>query len=93
MITVYKYSLEPGDNVTVLMPEGAEILHVATQGDVPCIWARVDTERPKKPYIFHMRGTGHPNATGDHVGSFLMHNGSLVFHLFCVSPMVVRLGV
>jgi hypothetical protein len=65
------------------MPRDAEILMVAAQGDVPTLWARVMPEQEKQQRRFKLRGTGHAvDMDCQHVGSFMMRGGLLVFHLF-----------
>ena len=84
METVYKYPLGmPNDDITIEMHEGAEILYIEVQHGIPCLWARVNTNKPIERKHFRMAGTGHPlNNAGKHIGSFLMEEGKLVFHLF-----------
>ena len=86
MTTVYKYPLPIGDVVQVWMPQGAYVLYVATQGphESPYIWARVNTLSPMISHKFRFAGTGHPidDNVGRHVGSFMMQQGALVFHVF-----------
>ena len=71
------------------IPAGAQFLHVAVQGNTPCLWGMVDPESPEAPYHFRLYGTGHfiqsdipGRRLGRHLGTFLVHGGSLVFHLF-----------
>ena len=66
------------------MPAGAEILHVEVQHGVPCLWALVETDRELVQRAFRIFGTGHriDVPVRKHVASFLMHDGSLVWHLF-----------
>jgi len=82
---VYKYQL-PGlsDWITMWMPAGAEPLCVQVQNDQPCMWARVDISQPPTVYHFRVAGTGHDlgSNVGRHIGSFQMHGGALVFHVF-----------
>ena len=84
---IYKYKLTLMDEITIHMPLGAKILHVECQQDIPCIWALVSPENRIVPHHFVMHGTGHKVSpdVGEHVGSFLMHQGQLVFHLFRAS--------
>lgn len=81
---IYKYPVSVLDTFEVLMPRGAFVLGVAVQHERPQMWARVDTSQPMLPRRFHLRGTGYPLTGGEgrFVGSFLMHDGALVFHLF-----------
>ena len=82
--TIYKYRLQQiRDRFSVPMPAGAQIVHVASQGGWPCIWAIVDTDAPEVVYDFELRGTGHElGSVGDHIGTFQLDGGGLVFHLF-----------
>lgn len=86
MITVFKYEIPMTIKSVIPLPAGAEILHVAAQGDVPMLWARVDTEAPIEPRRFLFLGTGFPfpdDAGGyEHIGSMLVRDGALVWHLF-----------
>ena len=85
MQTIYKYDLQPMDNVEIVMPAGAKILCVQMQGESPRVWALVDLGRESVKRIFHVVGTGHKHASirGDYVGTFQMYDGELVFHVFC----------
>ncbi len=83
MKTVWKFSIPVADECTIAMPKGATVLHVAAQAGTPCLWALVDSTAELEPRGFSIRGTGHDCAgVGRHVGSFLLHGGALVFHLF-----------
>lgn len=82
MLTVYKYQLNIDDHIIVDMPAGAELLFVSTQYGVPCLWARVDTTAPMVRRNLRIAGTGHSNAGGIYVGTFMLHGGALVFHVF-----------
>jgi len=86
MKTVFKYPLTVRDYVEIPMPEGAEILAVQTQHGIPCLWARVDTERPDETRHFRISGTGHELSTTDeplrYVGTFQLQDGIFVGHLF-----------
>lgn len=81
---VYKYPLPIGDWVTVAMPEGAEPLCVQMQNGAPLMWARITVGNLPAPNHFRIAGTGHDlgSNVGKHIGSFQMHGGALVFHVF-----------
>lgn len=88
MNAIWKFPFEITDDFEIEMPEEAKLLTVATQGDVPCLWAMVDPEAPKEMRKFYLAGTGHPLHNeymndNSYVGSFQMKGGALVFHLFC----------
>ena len=84
MKTVWKFPFDIHDELTIYMPKGAEIIHVDVQREIPCIWAIVDPEAEQIPMKFCLRGTGQPftGDEGEHIGSFQMSGGALVFHLF-----------
>lgn len=85
MRTVWKFELPIVDNPAVEMPVGANVLHVETQRNVPRIWALVDPEAKAEHRAFRLLGTGRPrhaDELGRFIGSFMMHDGVLVFHLF-----------
>ena len=83
---VWKFPFEVADEFYLRMPAGAEILHVDVQSGQPCLWVLVDSDRPTVARGFRLAGTGH--TIGDYspawkfVGTFLVHGGALVFHLW-----------
>ena len=89
MLTIWKFPLRVDDDVRVPMPRGAQVLAVQEQHGAPCIWALVDPEAQKDLRHFRIVGTGHPFEEADayrHLGTFQMHGGALVFHLFERKP-------
>ena len=87
MRTIWKYALEwtadpqplmiPYDSMSLLGP------HVAIQHGVICLWVEVDTEKPPREYVFHIRGTGHQVPEDvDYLGSVLTEEGAYVWHVF-----------
>lgn len=82
---IFKYSIEIVDTQSLAFPRAAIILSVQVQNGRPQIWALVDPGAPVVPRKFALRGTGH-DATGmgwaKFIGTFQMHGGDLVFHLF-----------
>lgn len=84
---VWKFPIPVDDVAKILMPKGAKILHVAEQFGIPCIWALVDTDPSVTKVIreFRFSGTGHTiydHQIGEHIGTFVMQGGQLVFHIF-----------
>lgn len=81
MKTVWKFPI--GNQV--VMPKGAQIVHVAEQdgtvGPVVTMWALVDPEAPAETRRFAELGTGHeiPDEH-EHVGTW--QSGPFVWHLF-----------
>jgi hypothetical protein len=83
--TIWKYLLKMTEFQTIDMPMDAKILSVQVQNEHPCVWAMVEPEQPKRPRNFVIQGTGLPieiDAHLDFIGTFQLHGGSLVFHLF-----------
>lgn len=84
MRSVWKFPLgvAPDDQTTeVTMPEGAQIVQFARQGDEPTVWALVDSDNPPEARRFRIFGTGHPLARGcRHVGTY--GEGPFVWHVF-----------
>ena len=83
-MTVWKFQLAVADEQIVAMPEDARVLTVQAQAGVPCLWAVVDPARPPAPRRFVTHGTGHRMLTdGDlYVGSYQLHGGAFVGHVF-----------
>ena len=87
---VYKYPIPTIDCFSLLLPRGAKVLCVQPQGDAVCIWALVDPDAEKLSRKFYIVGTGHElgsevstrDAAEAYVGTFQVHGGTLVFHLF-----------
>lgn len=89
MKAVWKFPIEAAETQAVAMPTGAQLLHVEAQGSGvgarPCVWALVDSDAPKATRLLGIVGTGHDAARVfgmPHVGSFLLGQGALVFHVF-----------
>ena len=71
--------------ITLSMPENAEILSVAAQGDDICLWARVNPNAERVNRTFLGFGTGHDipdNLQLQFVGTAHLSDGALVFHIF-----------
>ncbi len=80
---IWKFELPVEDNIVVRMPDGAQIISVDVQREIPCLWAIVDPAAALVDRNFVLRGTGHElGIVGGHVGSFLLYSGAIVFHLF-----------
>lgn len=84
MDKIWKYTLEITDKQSICMPEVSIMLDVRLQNGSPCLWVRVD---PSSPYVFkefitHVTGQDVPHETGNHIGTYQLNGGSLVFHVF-----------
>ena len=97
MITVHKYELQPQLMQTIRTRRDVQLLHADTQGpNKVMLWAKVDTDAPQESRRIVLVGTGHPmpgkkdglTIEPEHVGSFLMHGGMLVWHVFDGGPVI-----
>ncbi len=83
---IWKWTLQVTDLQQVQMPRGAQVLSVQTQGGAPQLWALVDEKAPAEPRTFATYATGNPMPEvadyGRFVGTYQMHGGALVFHVF-----------
>lgn len=85
MRTIYKYRIVPDDAHTLRLPIGAEFLSIQEQHGSPQAWFLIDPdEKVSVKRFFRVYGTGHdmPDDPGKYLGTFQLHGGSLVFHLF-----------
>ena len=89
MYTVYKYTLVEyrPTQVSVMMPEGCEILHFGlSHNGRLCIWAVVDTEIEFVTREFRVYGTGHDMGNLEdlmYIGT--THTPGAIWHLFEVN--------
>lgn len=87
---VWKYSVGRTDRFTLILPHEAQVLGVQMQGDEPCLWALVDPAAPAEPRTFCLVSTG--EAIGAevlaYVGTFHLHGGRTVLHLFEIATIV-----
>lgn len=84
-LSVWKYDVPMSDTFTLVLPAGALLLHVGIQYGRPQLWALVNPLQSDERRHFRLAGTGHriaPTAQLAYVGSFLMSDDTLVFHLF-----------
>lgn len=59
-MVIWKFNLVITDMQEVVMPDGAELLSVANQRGVLCLWAMVDPLKEKRPRYIEIVGTGNP---------------------------------
>ena len=85
MQTIWKYELIITDIQEIEIPKNSHILTVQTQRGMPCIWAIIDSEAEKSKLKIYTFGTGNPiprNFNGEYIGTYLVKNDELVFHVF-----------
>ena len=84
---IYKYPLNYQPIQTITIPYCAAPLSVAVQYNELVLYAMVDTEKHHTTEVqVKIIGTGHefayPKATEDFQGTFVMHGGRLVWHVW-----------
>jgi hypothetical protein len=83
MNTIWKFPFEVTDYFNLSLPQGAKILTVQIQHGAPHVWVYLDPSQPTEVRSFRVAGTGHEiEPRLDYIGTFQMHGGMLVFHLF-----------
>jgi hypothetical protein len=88
MRAVWKYPLKIEDRTEVALPRGARVLTVQVVRNEVVLYAVVDPEpiRVLDRRVFLVVGTGHLHEEWldqlAYVGTFLLHDGALVFHVF-----------
>lgn len=86
MLSIYKYGIEPKNEITIELPMGAKVLNIQMQHNVPQIWCLVDPSAEMEKRSFRLFGTGHEiNESGEnllYINTFQMYEDNLVFHLF-----------
>lgn len=79
--TIYKYPL-PQRDMVIDLPQGADPVHVGTQGKAIILWVRVTTDVPSEPRTFHVRGTGEDiDITWVYIGT-VEDTNNLIWHVF-----------
>lgn len=80
---IYKYKLFPGCLQTFRLPAGAMVCTFAAQGNDLCIWVQVNPMKRTILRAFEVVPTGGMVPTdGEYVGTALMSDGALVWHLY-----------
>lgn len=86
MLTIYKYDLAPLKEQGLMLPEGAKILKVDTQLNLPKLWAMVDTSKPRKILFVRILDTGEEidKSLDDwqYIDTFQLNNGDFIHHVF-----------
>lgn len=81
---IWKYELKTGYN-RIEMHVNSEVLNVDIdqKTDLPCLWVKVDTDKPTVERIFHIYGTGHKIGIGvKYIGTFQLPGGDFIGHVF-----------
>lgn len=82
--TVWKFKINP--ETSLKLPMDWQVVDVGVQGDDAFVWILLDSSLPThtERFVAVPTGGGVPDGA-DHVGSWHMNDGSLVFHLFVLS--------
>jgi hypothetical protein len=82
--TIWKFELAVVDEQAISMPRGAVVLDVQAQRNTPCVWVQVEPDEPLVERTFYTHGTGHTvdAKAGRHLGTYQLHGGGLIFHVF-----------
>ena len=92
--SIWKYELDIKDRVEVMMPVRSRVLSVGNQRETLCLWAIVEPGGAMVKRTFMIKGTGHPYDFRDtahpaeFLGTVLMHEGALVWHVFDITKVV-----
>lgn len=82
MRRILKYSLADAFLGVYFIPGVVRVLHVGLQDDKPFIWVEADDQEDLSSasgFTVYPTG-GYPH--GEHVGTFFMDDGALVFHVY-----------
>ena len=82
MNVIWKYDTPVLDEFAVNLPEESEVVHVNSINDKPYMWVIHDPTNDYKQRTFYVKGTGHNiDPKLDHIGTFIILDGSFVGHL------------
>ena len=86
--TIWKYPLPLTDRTLYQMPKGAEILCVQLQNNEPQLWASVNPSSDTETREIITVGTGNnvPADVGRYIGTYQVHGGDFIFHVFEARP-------
>lgn len=82
MKQVWKFPISIVGRLSVQMPEDAEILSAAMQGETLCLWALVNPKAVAVSRIIHIAGTGHDLEPATRRFIATVHHRGLVWHVF-----------
>lgn len=84
MKQIWKYQLHRENN-EIDAPPIEKVLHTEQQGGSLCIWVIVDTTAERRKQTFKLVPTGVDLPEGEHVGSCMMYDGTIVLHVFKIA--------
>lgn len=84
-MVIHKETIRPGTQ-QFIWPVGSEILCIQTQKNIPVLWVlkptEYDTCEVRHVVIYATGEEFEPKKNQKYIGTFLMNDGSLVFHVF-----------
>lgn len=83
MKRIFKYVIAPTEissSVRVTMNEDAEVIHIAEQNGMLCLWVISDPVKQLRERSFYICGTGHPVFGLKYLGT--AHCKPFVWHVF-----------
>lgn len=89
MRTIFKTKLDICDYQTIEVPQDYNIVHLAMQQGVPCIWYECTPDMPTRKVEIFCFGTGYrmpehgtPDGAIEHIGSVVSGDGFYVWHFY-----------
>ena len=84
MAAIWKFNLPLSGTVVHPMPEGAQPVAVAFQGDSLSLWAKVDPHEKTVKRCFHVILTGQLFSDSElrYIGTAMLDDGAYVVHVF-----------
>jgi hypothetical protein len=79
---IIKHKLEASNDTKVLTYEGAETLCVRVNGGNPCVYQKVDLDRPTTHTTFQIRGASLRGDEERYVGTFELFGSNQSWHVF-----------
>lgn len=80
--SIWKFPLHPSDVSEINMPRGANVLCVQMQGELPTLWAEVNTAALNVTRTFAVYGIGHPLHVGARSYIGTVQDGPFVWHVY-----------
>lgn len=87
---IWKWPIEITDYQTIKVPAGTRLLTVQVQRGTPCIWGLCDERMGLQEHRrIGVYGTGNPmpDDPGKYLGTFQVHEGAPVFHVFEIGSL------
>jgi hypothetical protein len=96
MARILKHEIPAASEFTLPLHEGSKLLKLDVVNEKVYIWALEDESRPKRGVKFRMVMTGEELNLDPYmvyIGTFILFNGSFVWHLFVDGSVPIMLGI